>query len=162
MAPPPPPLCRLCKSRCASSLATGKLFGIYFQPSFHHAVVRNYMKCNNYFIFSVGITALCHFAFLTQIVPCNVRLKFNKLTGDTVTFEAPGGRYTMEVEKGRNMSQIGGDGWDHFVARMRLTGGELINFSFRAERPKLAIIYLILVEADEDDEDDEDNEGPTR
>ena len=41
MAPPPPPPCRLCKSRCASSLATGKLFGIYFQPSFRHAAVRN-------------------------------------------------------------------------------------------------------------------------
>ncbi|XBJ10899.1 hypothetical protein VPH35_015673 [Triticum aestivum] len=108
MAPPPPPPCRLCKSRCASSLATGKLFGIYFQPSFRHAA----------------------------IVPCNVRLKFNKLTGDTVTFEAPGGPYTMEVEKGRNMSQIGGDGWACFIARMRLTGD------------------------DEDDEDDEDNEDP--
>ena len=118
------------------------------------------MKCNNYFIFSVGITALCHFAYFTQIVPCNVRLKFNKLTGDTVTFEAPGGRYTMEVEKGRNMSQIGGDGWARFLARMRLTGGELISFSFRAERPKLAVIYLNLVEDDEDDEDDEDNEDP--
>ena len=41
MAPPPPPPCRLCKSRCASSLATGKLFGIYFQPSFRHAAVIN-------------------------------------------------------------------------------------------------------------------------
>ena len=118
------------------------------------------MKCNNYFIFSVGITALCHFAYFTQIVPCNVRLKFNKLTGDTVTFEAPGGPYTMEVEKGRNMSQIGGDGWARFLARMRLTGGELISFSFRAERPKLAVIYINLVEDDEDDEDDEDNEDP--
>ena len=68
------------------------------------------MKCNNYFNFSVGITALCHFAFFTQIVPCNVRLKFNKLIGDTVAFEAPRGPYTMEVEKGRNMSQIEGDG----------------------------------------------------
>ena len=57
-------------------------------------LVVNYMKCNNYFIFSVGITALCHFAFFTQIVPCNVRLKFNKLIGDTMTFEAPGGPYT--------------------------------------------------------------------
>ena len=66
-----------------------------------------------------------------------------------MTFEAPGGTYTMEVEKGHNMSQIGGDGWARFVARMRLTGGELISFSFRAERPKLAIIYL---DADEDDE----------
>ena len=28
-----------------------------------------------------------------------------------MTFEAPGGPYTMEVEKGRSMSQIGGDGW---------------------------------------------------
>ncbi len=118
------------------------------------------MKCKNYFIFGVGITALCHFAYFTQIAPCNVRLKFNKLTGDTVTFEAPGGPYTMEVEKGRNMSQIGGDGWARFLARMRLTGGELISFSFRAERPKLAVIYLNLVEDDEDDEDDVDNEDP--
>ena len=72
----------------------------------------------------------------------------------------------MEVEKGRNMSKIGGDGWAHFVARMRLTGGELISFSFRAGRPKLAVIYINLVEDDEDDEDDadeeddEDNEDP--
>ena len=73
MAPPPPPPCGLCKSRCASSPATRKLFGIYSQPSFRHAAVRNDMKC--YFIFSVGITALCHFAFFTQIVPCNMRLK---------------------------------------------------------------------------------------
>ena len=56
----------------------------------------------------------------------------------------------MEVEKGRNMSQIGGDGWARFLDRLRLTGGELISFSFRAERPKLAVIYLNLVEDDED------------
>ena len=68
-----------------------------------------------------------------------------------MTFEAPGGPYTMEVEKGRNMSQIGGDGWACFVARMHLTGGELISFNFRAERPKLAVIYLNLVEDDKDD-----------
>ena len=75
-----------------------------------------------------------------------------------MTFEAPGRPYTMEVEKGRNMSQIGGDGWARFVSRMHLTGGELISFNFRAERPKLAVIYLNLVEDDEDDEDDEDGE----
>ena len=45
------------------------------------------------------------------------------------------GAYTMEVEKGRNMSQIGGDGWARFLAHMRLTGGELISFSFRAKEP---------------------------
>ena len=56
----------------------------------------------------------------------------------------------MEVEKGRNKSQIGGDGWARFLARMRLTGGELINFSLIAERPELAIIYINLVEDDED------------
>ena len=118
------------------------------------------MKCKNYFIFGVGITALCHFAFFTQIIPCNVRLKFNKLTGDTVTFEAPGGGGGVhyEVEKGRNISQIGGDGWARFLAHMRLSGGELISFSFRAERPKLAVICLNLVEDDEDDKDDEDDE----
>ena len=74
-----------------------------------------------------------------------------------MTFQAPGGPYSMEVEKGRNMSQIGGDGWARFLARMRLTGGELISFSFRAERPKLAVIYINLVEDDEDDEDEEDD-----
>ena len=78
----------------------------------------------------------------TQIVPCNVRLEFNKLTGDTVTFEAPGGPYTMEVENGRNMSQIGGYGWNRFISQMGITGRELISFSFRAERPKLAVIYV--------------------
>ena len=57
------------------------------------------MKCNNYFIFSVGITALCHFSFFTQIVPCNVRLTFNKLTGDAVTFEAPGGHTLWRSRK---------------------------------------------------------------
>ena len=60
-----------------------------------------------------------------------------------MTFEAPGGPYTMEVKKGRNMSQIRGDGWARFVARMRLTGGELISFSFSAERLKLVVIYII-------------------
>ena len=43
---------------------------------------------------------------------------------------------------------------------MRLTSGELISFSFRAERPKLVVIYINLVKDDEDDEDDEDNEDP--
>ena len=43
---------------------------------------------------------------------------------------------------------------------MRVTRGELTTFSFRAERPKLAVIYINLVEDDEDDEDDEDNEDP--
>ncbi|XBI68688.1 hypothetical protein VPH35_047857 [Triticum aestivum] len=66
----------------------------------------------------------------------------------------------MEVKKGRNMSQIGGDGWARFLARMRLTGGELSRFSFRAEIPKLVVIYINLVEDDEDDEDDEYNEDP--
>ena len=67
-----------------------------------------------------------------------------------MTFEAPGGPYTMEVEKGRNMLQIGGDGWARFLARMRLTGGELISFSFRVERPKMAVIYFNMEEDDED------------
>ena len=59
----------------------------------------------------------------------------------------------MEVEKGRNMSQIGGEGWARFLACMRLTGGELISFSFRAERPKMVVIYINKEEDDEDDED---------
>ena len=55
-----------------------------------------------------------------------------------------------------------GDGWARFLARMRLTGGELISFSFRVERPKLAVIYINKEEDDEDDENpvDEDDEDP--
>ena len=58
--------------------------------------------------------------------------------------------------------RIGGDGWACFLARVRVTGGELISFSFRAERPKLVVIYINKVEDDEDDEDplDEDGENP--
>ena len=152
MAPPPPPPCRVCKSRCASSLATSTLFSIYFQPSFLPAAVTKYMKLVTTILFLV-LLALMHCVYIivyTQIVPCNVRLEFNKLTGDTATFEAPGSPYTMEFEKGRNMSQMGGDGWDHFISHMGITGGELISFSFRAERPKLTVIYL---NTDEDDED---------
>ena len=76
-----------------------------------------------------------------------------------MTFEDPGGPYTMEVEKGRNMTQVGGDGLVRFIAHMRITSGELISFSFRAERPKLAMIYVNKEEDDEDDEDDDDPLG---
>ena len=58
------------------------------------------------------------------------------------------------------MTQVGGDGWVHFIAHMRITGGELISFSFRAERPKLAVIYVNKAEDDEDDENDEDDDDP--
>ena len=67
-----------------------------------------------------------------------------------MTFEAPGGPYTMKVEKGRNMSQMRGDGWGHFISHMGITSGDLISFSFGAERPKLAVIF---VNTEEDDED---------
>lgn len=43
---------------------------------------------------------------------------------------------------------------------MRITGGELINFSFRAERPKLAVIYVNKAEDYEGGEDDEDDDDP--
>ncbi|XP_045090425.1 uncharacterized protein [Aegilops tauschii subsp. strangulata] len=106
--------CGRCNSRCRTSLSTAMLFGIYFQPSF----------------------------VVAAIVPCNVRLAFNELIGDTVTFDALGGPYTMQVEKGRKITQIGGDDWDRFIARMRLSGSELISFSFRRDRPRISVIYL--------------------
>ena len=110
--------------------------------------------------------------YLTQIVPCNVRLAFNELIGDTVTFDALGGPYTMQVEKGRKITQIGGDDWDRFIARMRLSGGELTSFSFRRDRPRISVIYLNLIPdsedevheeedgADSDDDDSDDDENP--
>ena len=105
--------------------------------------------------------------YLTQIVPCNVRLAFNELVTDTVTFDALGGPYTMQVEKGRKITQIGGDDWDRFIARMRLSGGELISFSFRRDRPRISVIYLNFipdsedeVHEDEDGADSDDDENP--
>ena len=104
--------------------------------------------------------------YLAQIVPCNVRLAFNELIGDTVTFDAHGGPYTMQVEKGRKITQIGGDDWDRFIAR------ELVSFSFRRDRPRISVIYLNLIPdsedevheeeggADSDDDDSDDDENP--
>ena len=58
------------------------------------------------------LLALMHCVYIivyTQIVPCNVRLEFNKLIGDTATFEAPGDPYTMEVVGVKTGgSQVGG------------------------------------------------------
>ncbi|XBI75331.1 hypothetical protein VPH35_068711 [Triticum aestivum] len=131
--------CGRCNSRCRTSLSTATLSGIYFQPSF----------------------------VVAAIIPCNVRLAFNELVADTVTFDALGGPYTMQVEKGRKITQIGGDDWDHFIARMRLTGGELISFSFRRDRPRISVIYLNSipdseheVHEDEDGADLDDDENP--
>ncbi|KAI5006693.1 hypothetical protein ZWY2020_033936 [Hordeum vulgare] len=56
----------------------------------------------------------------------------------------------MEVNKGRKITQIGGDEWDRFIARMHLTGGELLSFSFRRETPRLVVIYLNYEEEDDD------------
>jgi hypothetical protein len=95
------------------------------------------------------------FGFFTQIVPCNVRLEFNELiTEDTMIIHAPRGPYTMEVHKGRKISQIGGDEWNRFIAHMHLTGGELISFSFRRQTPRLAVIYI------NNDEDDDPLDEP--
>ncbi|XP_040246404.1 uncharacterized protein [Aegilops tauschii subsp. strangulata] len=51
------------------------------------------------------------------------------------------------------MTRVGGDGWVRFIAHMCITGGELISFSFKAERLKLAVIYVNEAEDDEDDDD---------
>jgi hypothetical protein len=102
------------------------------------------------------VSVICF--YLTQIVPCNVRLAFNELVGDTVTFDALGGPYTMQVDKGRTITQIGGDEWDRFIAHLRLSGGELISFSFRGERPRISVIYLNLI-ADSEDEVHEEDDG---
>ncbi|XBH97227.1 hypothetical protein VPH35_087500 [Triticum aestivum] len=74
-----------------------------------------------------------------------------------MTFDALGGPYTMEVDKGRTITQIGGDEWDRFIARLRLGGGELISFSFRGERPKISVIYLNLICGSEDEVHEEDD-----
>ena len=63
----------------------------------------------------------------------------------------------MQVDKGRTITQIGGDEWDRFIARMRLSGGELISFSFRGERPRISVIYLNLIFDSEDEVHEEDD-----
>ena len=63
MSPPPPPPCRWCKWRCASSLATGTLFSIYFRSGFLHAAVTNYMKLVTTILFLV-LSALMHRVYI--------------------------------------------------------------------------------------------------
>ncbi|XP_037413119.1 uncharacterized protein LOC119276211 [Triticum dicoccoides] len=65
-----------------------------------------------------------------------------------------GGLYTMEAEKGRKISQIGGDEWDCFIAYMHLTGSELISFFLSRQIPMMSVIYV-----NSEDEDDEDPFG---
>ena len=74
-----------------------------------------------------------------------------------MTFDALGGPYTMQAEKGRKITQIGGDDWDRFIARMRASGGELISFSFRRDRPRISVIYLNLIPDSEDEVHEEDD-----
>ncbi|XP_044966703.1 uncharacterized protein LOC123426869 [Hordeum vulgare subsp. vulgare] len=95
---------------------------------------------------------MCFFlVFLTHIIPCNVRLDFNELISeDTVIFDSPRGPYTREVNKGRNITQIGQDEWDRFIARMDINGGELMSFSFRRKTSRLAVIYLNYEKYDDD------------
>ncbi|XP_044972466.1 uncharacterized protein LOC123439909 [Hordeum vulgare subsp. vulgare] len=56
----------------------------------------------------------------------------------------------MEVNKGWNITEIGGDEWDRLIARMHLTWGESISFSFGRGTPRLAIIYLNYEEEHDD------------
>ncbi|KAI5014262.1 hypothetical protein ZWY2020_055652 [Hordeum vulgare] len=49
-----------------------------------------------------------------------------------------------------SLTEIGGDEWDHFIARMHLTWGELIKLYFRRQTPRLAVIYLNSEEEDKD------------
>ncbi|XP_044983479.1 uncharacterized protein LOC123450143 [Hordeum vulgare subsp. vulgare] len=55
----------------------------------------------------------------------------------------------MEVNKGRKITQIGGDEWDCFIASMHLTVGELISFSFRRKTSRLVVILLNYEEEDD-------------
>ncbi|KAI5022539.1 hypothetical protein ZWY2020_059269, partial [Hordeum vulgare] len=62
---------------------------------------------------------------------------FNELISrDTIIFDAPAGPYTMKVTKGWKITQIGDDKWDHFIARMHLTGqyDDPLDESFFAQR----------------------------
>ena len=57
-----PPSCRVCKSRCTTSLATGMLFGIYFQPCFVPVTVTNCMNLlivSSFVFVAISSNALC-------------------------------------------------------------------------------------------------------
>ena len=64
--------------------------------------------------------------FDTQIVPCNVRLGFNDITGDTIQFKADGGPYTFQVHKGSTKTKMGGEDWRRFISDSHVSKGDLI------------------------------------
>ena len=79
----------------------------------------------------------------TQIVPCNVRLGFNEITGDTVRFEVDkGGPYTFQVHKRSTQTKMGGEDWRHFITDNYLSNSDLICFSFKEQRPRLVQIPI--------------------
>lgn len=94
------------------------------------------------------------FAFVAQIVPCNVRVQFNELTGDSVHFLACGHTYEVKVQKGITTTRLGGAGWRRFVTRNHLTGDEMVCFSLARDTPRITIIYLNTSGEEEDEEED--------
>jgi hypothetical protein len=93
-----------------------------------------------------------------QVVPCNERVHFNDLTGDTLKFKANKRTYTVKCHKGPRKSAMYGSGWRKFVADNKLGKGQLVLFYLDQPSPTAAVCVIQFGNGAEDEgSDDEDD-----
>ncbi|XP_037455094.1 uncharacterized protein LOC119325455 isoform X1 [Triticum dicoccoides] len=119
-------VCNVCKNPCRDSLSHALEFGLFLREGFKNSVC----------------------------IPCNIRVEFNNLIGDSFNFsDGQGLSYTIDVCKQNDKTIIGGYGWNKYISNNKLTGTEYIGFYLNKAVNKLRIKYF----SDQDDELDEDD-----
>ena len=91
-------------------------------------------------------------------IPCNVRLEFNEITGDSVLFRVHRRAYNVYFQKGQTRTRLGGAGWNRLVARNHFVGAEMLCFSV-GEEPKILVAMFNFDEEEEEDEVEASEEG---
>jgi hypothetical protein len=84
-----------------------------------------------------------------QAIPCNIRLQFNKLAGDSVPFRINRQTYNVDVQKNQSMTRLGGAGWHQLVAWNPFVGAEMLSFSMD-EEPNIFITMLNFDDGEEE------------
>ena len=96
--------------------------------------------------------------FGAQTIPCNIRLQFNELTGDSVPFRVNGRTYNVDVQKGQSMTCLGGAGWNRLVTRNHFVGAKMLCFSM-GEEPKILVAMFNFAMGEEEEEEEAGEEG---
>ncbi|KAM3193976.1 hypothetical protein ACQJBY_070555 [Aegilops geniculata] len=88
------------------------------------------------------------------VVPCNERVRFNDMIGDTLKFKANKRTYTVKCHKGPIESAMYGSGWRNFVADNKLGKGQLVLFYLDQPFPRAAVCVIYFGNGAEDEGSD--------